>query len=84
MGKYIDQTTKDLVVASIKQEGLTVVEAADKFKVSTKAIYRWLSDLTDNGHTSILEMHKLRRENQQLKEIIGMLMLNQEKTKKNR
>lgn len=84
MGKHIDQTTKDLVVTSIKQDGLTVIEAADKFKVSTKAIYHWLSDLADNGHTSILEMNKLRRENQQLKEIIGMLMLDQEKTKKNR
>ena len=84
MGKYIDQTTKDLVVASIKQEGLTVVEAATKFQVSTKAIYRWLELSSDNGHTSILEMNKIRRENQQLKEIIGLLMLDQQKTKKNR
>ena len=72
------------MVASIKQDGLTVREAADKFKVSTKAIYHWLAEMVDNGHTSILEMNKLRRENQQLKEIIGMLMLDQEKTKKNR
>lgn len=84
MGKYIDQTTKDLVVASIKQDGLTVVEAAVKFQVSTKAIYRWLALSSDNGHTSILEMNKLRRENQQLKELIGLLMLDQQKTKKNR
>ena len=84
MGKHIDQTTKDLVVASIKQEGLTVSEAAHQFNVSTKAIYRWLQDAADNGHTSILVLNKLRRENQQLKEIIGMLMLDQEQTKKNR
>lgn len=83
MGKHIEQSTKDLVVASIKQDGLTVVEAAAKFQVSTKAIYRWLTEHSDNGHTSILEMNKLRRENQQLKEIIGLLMLNQERTKKN-
>lgn len=79
-----NHTTKDLVITGIKQDGLTVIEAADKFKVSTKTIYRWLSDLADNGHTSILEMNKLKRENQQLKEIIGMLMLDQEKSKKNR
>ncbi len=84
MGKHIPQTTKELVITSIKENGLTVVEAAAKFSVSTKAIYRWLNDQTDNGHTSILEMNKIRRENQQLKEIIGMLMLDQEKTKKNR
>lgn len=84
MGKHIDQTTKDMVVTSIKQDGLTVTEASTQFHVSTKAIYRWLHDLADNGHTSILEMNKLKRENQQLKEIIGMLMLDQEKTKKNR
>lgn len=84
MSTPINHTTKDLVITSIKQDGLTVIEAADKFKVSTKTIYRWLSDLADNGHTSILEMNKLKRENQQLKEIIGMLMLDQEKSKKNR
>lgn len=84
MGKHIDQTTKDLVIATIKQDGITVLEAADKFKVSTKAIYRWLALSSDNGHTSILEMNKLRRDNQHLKEIIGMLVLDQEKTKKNR
>lgn len=84
MGKHIDQSTKDTVVTSIKQDGLTVTEASAKFQVSTKAIYRWLADLADNSHTSILDMNKLRRENQQLKEIIGMLMLDQEKTKKNR
>lgn len=81
MGKYINKETKDLILNDIKQTGLKVAEAATKYACSAKTIYRWLGETTDG--TSTLEMAKLRRENQQLKEIIGMFVLDAEKSKKN-
>lgn len=84
MGKHITNETKTIIIADIKQHGLKVAEAAIKYQVSTKAIYRWLGESTDGSGTSILEVARLRRENQQLKEIIGMFVLDSEKSKKNR
>lgn len=82
MGKHINKDTKDLILNDIKQNGLKVAEAATKYACSTKAIYRWLGETADGAST--LELAKLRRENQQLKEIIGMFVLDSEKSKKNR
>lgn len=82
MGKHINKETKELILQDIKQSGLTVTEAATKYDCSAKTIYRWLGEAADG--TSTLELAKLRRENQQLKEIIGMFVLDAEKSKKNR
>ena len=82
MGKYISQTQKDEILLAIKN-GLNVSEAATQFTISTKAIYRWLRNQADNTGTSSLEIARLRRENQDLKEIIGALTLEQKRGKKN-
>lgn len=83
MGKYIPQEQKDEVLSAIKN-GLSVADAAVQFSVSDKAIYRWLGKQTDNTGTSALELSRLRRENQDLKEIIGSLTLDKKRGEKNR
>lgn len=78
----IDQATKESILKEIK-DGLRVVEAAVKYGVSDKTIYGWMKIQADNTGTSSLEVAKLRKENQELKEIIGMFALEKKRSKKN-
>lgn len=82
MGKNISQTIKDEVIQGIKN-GLTVSEASSQYSVSTKAVYRWLKNQVNNTGTSALEISRLRKENQELKEIVGLLTLEKKRGEKN-
>lgn len=82
MGKHISQERKEEILSAIKN-GLSVASASEQFEVSTKAIYNWLGKQTDNTGTSALEVACLRRENQDLKEIIGSLTLEKRRGEKN-
>ena len=82
MGKYISQTIKDEVLQGI-ENGLTVSEVSSQYLVSTKAIYRWLKNQADNTNASALEVSRLRKENQELKEIVGLLTLEKRRGEKN-
>ncbi len=78
MPRYINQAKKDEVLLAIKN-GMAVTQAAITHGVSCKAIYVWLRAQADNTGTSSLEVARLRRENQELKEIIGMFALEEQK-----
>lgn len=82
MARYIKQAKKDEVLLAVKN-GLAVTEAATQYEVSAKAIYVWLKAQADNTGTSSLEVARLRRENQELKEIIGMFALEKKRAEKN-
>lgn len=82
MARYISQELKDEVLSGVKN-GLSVLNASEQFGVSTKAIYAWLRKQVDNTGTSSLELSRLRRENAELKEIIGDLSLERKRSKKN-
>jgi len=78
----IEQAIKDQILEEIKN-GSKVAETARKHNVSEKTVYGWLSKQADNTGTSNLEIAKLRRENQELKELIGLLTLENKRVKKN-
>lgn len=61
--------------------GEKVTALAAQYGISDKTIYTWLRRKAI-GTVSLLEHNKLRSENQQLKQIIGVLTLELEKTKK--
>jgi transposase-like protein len=82
MARYINQAKKDEVLLAVKN-GLSVTEASAQHAVSAKAIYVWLKAQADNTGTSSLEVSRLRRENQELKEIIGMFALDKKRAEKN-
>lgn len=82
MGKRFTPEQRDEVLSAIKN-GLSVVQATEQFQVSTHTIYKWLKGQTDNTGTSSLEVSRLRRENVELKEIIGALTLEKKRAKKN-
>ena len=82
MYKHHDQAFKDEVLVAIKN-GTKVSDLATQHNLSDKTIYKWLKTQADNTGTSNLEIAKLRKENQELKEIIGMFALDKKRAEKN-
>lgn len=82
MSNLTDQSLKDRIIEKLKNEGLTVGQASKEFGISKNTIYGWLRRKA-GGDPGALEISKLRRENKELKEIIGTLALDSERRKKN-
>lgn len=82
MGKHHDAATKEQILTAIKS-GESVAAVSANHGVSTQTIYAWLKGQADNTGTSALEVAKLRRENQELKEIIGWFTLKKKREEKN-
>ena len=80
MNRGIAKEVKEEILAKIKA-GEAVSGLSKIYGISDKAIYNWISGKTTNK-VSWLEFAKLRNENKQLKEIIGVLSLEVEKSKK--
>lgn len=82
MGKYASKETRQAVLDDIKN-GMKVSEAVVKHGVVDKSIYRWMRLQADNTGTSSLEVAKLRRENMELKELVGLFALQKKRAEKN-
>lgn len=82
MAKHIDATTRKAVLEDIKN-GMKVSEAAKVHGVTDNTIYAWLKAQADNTGTSSLEVAKLRRENQELKKLVGLFALDKKRAEKN-
>ncbi|PJA08455.1 hypothetical protein COX69_02325 [Candidatus Falkowbacteria bacterium CG_4_10_14_0_2_um_filter_48_10] len=83
MSKRISEEIKRKIIERIRNEGLSVPKASEEFGISRNAIYHWIGTKA-KGEPSILEIAKLKKENSELKQIIGGLTLNMERGKKNR
>lgn len=82
MGKHVDKALKEEILLAIKN-GAKVSEMSAKHSVSTATLYGWMKAQSDNTGTSALEIAKLRKENQELKEIIGWFTLDKKRAEKN-
>lgn len=78
----IPQDKKDAILSRIKEDGVSANRAANEEGVSPKTVYGWLAKQTTKSGISWHEHSRLKRENQQLKEIIGNLSLDISRTKK--
>lgn len=58
------------------REGMSVKEAAERYGVSTASIYKWLGRKAD-GKSDILELSRLKRENEALFQLVGRLTYQQ-------
>lgn len=70
--KYVSADVKKQIMERLKNDGIPVAQLATEHGISNRTIYGWLS----KGATSLptwLELNKLKRENQALKELIGVL-----------
>lgn len=80
MKNAIAKEVKEEILAKVKS-GESVSSLSEKYGVSTKTIYNWLRGKVTN-QVSWMEHIRLKKENQQLKEIIGFLSLELERSKK--
>lgn len=70
--KPTDPKVKAEIVNKIRNEGLSVSEASAKYSTSSKNIYRWLREgVVDGNRNLVLELNKLRKENEQLYKLLG-------------
>ena len=80
--RFIPKEIKEQILKRIKEEGITVSQAAADAGISTKTIYNWMRSKTVTDG-SILEISRLKREKKELLEIIGELTHDLKKSKKN-
>lgn len=75
MKKYkIAPDVREQILHRIKDEGLSVAQAAKDHGVSDVTIYSWISKKVE-GQPTIAENIKLKRENEQLYKLVGELTL---------
>lgn len=82
MFKRVPAETKREVLDKVKA-GMSIAEAAKQYALSTKTIYTWLSNQV-RPEISVLEYNRLKKENEELKRIVGIITLELERGKKNR
>ena len=73
-GFKIAKEIKDEIINKLKHEGRSVAELAIQYGISNRTIYSWLGTKA-KGVVSLLEHNKLKKENDQLKQIIGDLTI---------
>jgi transposase-like protein len=72
-GKYkVSPEVKQQILKRIKEEGVSVTQAAEEHGLSTQTIYGWIAKGV-TAPPSVLEVSRLKREVQTLHEIIGRL-----------
>jgi len=72
--KRISKEIKNEVLARARA-GEKVTVLADQYGISDKTIYTWLRQDTGEEVVSWVKYHKLKRENDELKRIIGEITL---------
>ncbi|KJF16959.1 hypothetical protein [Acidithrix ferrooxidans] len=82
-GIIVDLKIKSEIITKIRDEGMTVTEASTKYGVGRTAIYTWLRDGVVNTSTSlILENNRLKKENEQLYNLLGRATVEMKRLKK--
>lgn len=81
MFKQIPKTTKEEILLKIKG-GEKVMDLSSQYGISCKTIYAWLKTQI-RPEITLSDWHKLKRENEDLKQIIGLITLELERGKKN-
>lgn len=68
----VTKEVKEQIIKRIKDDGIPVSQAASEHGVHYKTVYGWLAKGV-TAPPSLLEISRLKRENQTLHEIIGRL-----------
>lgn len=80
--KVYPKELKEEIINKIKAEGITAVEAAKRYGIDVNNIYRWVSSGIAGAKGNVFEINRLKRENQQLKQIIGEMCFEKQRGKK--
>jgi len=81
MATHVSPEQRAKILSAVKDEGMSIVDAAKTFLVTEDTIKKWMRKQSRNGHTSSTEMERIKQENQELKTIIGEMILHQKKKK---
>jgi transposase-like protein len=81
--KVIPKEIKTEILSKVKS-GQRVVDLARQYGVSDKSIYTWLHKETGDQVVSIVQYNRIKRENEELKKLIGELSLKLSLGEKNR
>jgi len=73
-GFRIAKEIKDEIINKLKHGGLSVADAAKQYGISDRSIYKWLGTKA-TGAVSLLEFNRMKKENEQLKQLIGDITL---------
>ncbi|MCC7543215.1 helix-turn-helix domain-containing protein [bacterium] len=72
--KPIDPEIKTEILDQIRNQGISVSQAAASHNVSTKTIYNWLrAGVVDGDKNLILENNRLKKELEQAYKVLGRL-----------
>lgn len=75
MKKYrIAPEVKEQIINRIKNDGVTVAQAAKDHGVSEATIYTWIGAKTEGG-PSVMEFARLKKENEELLKLVGLMTL---------
>lgn len=72
--KTIPKEIREEVVAKAKL-GEKIAQLAQTYGISSKTIYGWLTKNSDEESVSIVKYNKLKRENEELKRLVGEVTL---------
>lgn len=73
-GFRVAREVREQIINRIKNDGVTVTQAAKDAGVHETTVYGWIAKNAD-GMPSVLELAKLRRENKELLELVGEITL---------
>jgi transposase-like protein len=73
---------KEQIINRIKNDGVTVAQAAQEHGISENTIYGWIAKKVEG--VSYSEIIKLKRENYQLLQLVGEITLKLSETQKKR
>jgi transposase-like protein len=82
-GIVTPQEKRNEIIAKIRDEGMTVAEAARQYDIGTKAIYNWMrTGVVNSSNSLILENNRLKKENEQLYNLLGRATVELKRSKK--
>lgn len=82
-GKHTNPNIKSEIISMIRDSGMSVSQASNQYDVHPKTIYRWLKEgVIDSDRNLILELNKLRKENEQLYKLLGRATAEMQKSKR--
>ena len=72
IGKHTDPVLKTKILTKIRDEGMSCSEASKHYGIPSKTIYGWIkSGVVDGNANLVLELNRLRKENEQLYNLLG-------------
>lgn len=81
MATHVSPEQRARILSAIKDEGMSIIDAAKTFLVTEDTIKKWMRKQSKNGHTSSTEFQRMKQEIQELRAIIGKMIHHQEKKK---